>query len=73
MAKRDHLGEIFGRNVSKTRSQIGLTQALLAEKTGISTRYLQKIESGEKIPSLPTLLKIQQVLKVDWNDLFKGL
>jgi transcriptional regulator with XRE-family HTH domain len=47
-------------------------QEQLAEKTGVSTRYIQSLEAGEYFPSLPTLVRIRAILRCDWNDFFAG-
>jgi len=49
-----------------------LTQEELAEKVGVSTRYIQNIEAGEYFPSLPTLVRLRAALRCDWEELFTG-
>lgn len=49
-----------------------LTQEALAEKVGVSARYIQNIEAGEYFPSLPTLVRLRAALRCDWNELFAG-
>ena len=60
----------FGRNISKLRKDVGLTQESLAEKAKISTTYIGYIETGRKKPSLKVINKIASVLKVKVKDLF---
>jgi transcriptional regulator with XRE-family HTH domain len=62
----------FGKNIARLRSRRGLTQEKLAEKTGVSARYLQSIEAGEYLPALPTLARLKSALRCDWNELFGG-
>ena len=62
----------FGKNVARLRGRRKLTQEELAEKTGVSARYLQSIEAGEYFPTLPTLACLKSALRCDWNDLFGG-
>lgn len=62
----------FGRNVVRLRTRRKLTQEELAEKTGVSTRYLQSVEAGEYFPTLPTLTRLKFALRCDWNELFRG-
>lgn len=38
-----------------TRTEVGLTQVLLAEKAGIESRTIIKIESGQGNPTFSTL------------------
>ena len=49
-----------------------LTQEGLAEKVGVSARYIQNVEAGDNFPSLPTLVRLRAVLRCDWNELFAG-
>jgi len=63
----------LGKNVALLRAQRHLTQEELAEKTGVSSRYMQSIEAGEYFPSLPTLIRLRSQLKCDWNNLFARL
>jgi len=44
--------------IKTERNAAGLTQDKLAYMAGISTRYFQDIESGNKQPSLNTLFKL---------------
>lgn len=63
----------FGRNLAKLRTNAKLTQEKLAEKAGLTARYIQQIEAGDNWPSLPKLTKLRDVLKCSWEDLFSGL
>lgn len=60
----------LGQKIKRIRQQKRLTQDNLAEKVGISTKYIQFIESGERQPSLKTLYKIAKNLSVKVKDLF---
>jgi transcriptional regulator with XRE-family HTH domain len=62
----------FGRNVARLRSRRNMTQEQLAEKIGVSPRYLRSIEAGTYYPSLPTLARLRAALRGDWNELFAG-
>ena len=44
----------------------------MAVKTGLSTRYWQRLEAGEYFPPLATLSRIKATLECSWEDLFKG-
>lgn len=60
----------FGKNVALLRSGQKMTQEALAEKTGVSVRYVQSVEAGEYFPSLPTLIRLRAALRCGWDDLF---
>ena len=62
----------FGKNVAALRGRRNLTQEKLAEKAGVSARYVQSIEAGEYLPSLPTLARLKAFLRCSWNELFEG-
>ena len=54
-----------GFQVRKLRREKGLSQKQLAEMINISNSYLCDIEVGRTNPSVATLLKIADILKVD--------
>lgn len=47
------------------------TQENLSEIVGISTRHLQRIEKGEKEPSLELLRKLIKILNIEDKDIIK--
>ena len=49
----------FGKRLVKLRTQRGLTQEALAEKAGISTKYLQNLEG--KRPKKATIVSLQKL------------
>jgi len=63
---------ILGKNIKFLRTKKGLTQAVLAEKAGISIIFLSSIERGTKYPKADILARISHVLKVEIFELFKG-
>jgi len=58
----------IGDKIKSIRVQQGLTQELLAEKTSISTRTIQRIENNEVDPRSYTLEKIATALNIDFNE-----
>ena len=48
-----------------------MSQAVLAEKAGISIPFLSDIERGNKWPYMDTLINIANVLEVDVYELLK--
>jgi DNA-binding XRE family transcriptional regulator/quercetin dioxygenase-like cupin family protein len=61
---------LLGKRVKAIRRRAGKTLNELAESTGLNKGYLSRIESGEKSPSIASLLKLSDVLKVPTNQLF---
>jgi transcriptional regulator with XRE-family HTH domain len=51
------------------RKRAGLTQAALAERTGIAQGFVSEIEAGRKSGEVKTLRKIADVLKIPLDDL----
>jgi transcriptional regulator with XRE-family HTH domain len=62
--------KIFGQNLAKLRNQAQLTQEALADKAGISLRYVQFLEAGRKLASIQTARQLKHALKCSWDELF---
>lgn len=58
------LEEIIGRNIARYRETAGLTQATLAEKIGISTAFVSRVERGQKRMKVETLYATAKALNV---------
>ena len=58
------LEEIIGRNIARYREAAGLTQATLAEKIGISTAFVSRVERGQKRMKVETLYATAKALDV---------
>ena len=54
----------FGSQLKHAREKAGLTQAEVAEKSGINISYYAKIERGEINTSIEKLHSIMKVLKI---------
>lgn len=65
MTTFDALLKDVGREIAMTRKSRGLRQTDVAEKSGISYRYLQSIESGKANVTLSTLFRLAQLFGVD--------
>ena len=61
---------IIGENVKKYREKANLTQAELAEKVGIGTASVSRIERGEKRLKMETLLAFAYALDISVGLLF---
>lgn len=73
--KRPSLRVCIAWNVLDRRVKLGLSQADLAEKAGISRRAAQYIEdlNSRVSPSLDALEKVAKALKLKVTDLFKNV
>lgn len=65
--------KILGNNIRAERVRKELSQFQLAELIGMSERSIGKIERAEQSPSALAVYDIAQVLKIDINELFKGI
>lgn len=63
---------LLGERLRNHRSSLGLTQEFVAEQTGITLRFYQMIERGEKGISLDTLMQISKTLKISIDYLLFG-
>jgi transcriptional regulator with XRE-family HTH domain len=48
----------LGGRIQQRRQQLGLSQQAAAEKVNLSTSFFSRVERGEKVASLETLIKI---------------
>jgi transcriptional regulator with XRE-family HTH domain len=60
----NRLKEVSGRRIEDERRRQRLTQRQLAERTGISTRWLREIESGNPIVKLDDHLRCGAALQL---------
>ena len=61
----------IGFKIKNTRRKLGVSQADLSEKLGISSSYLNLIESGKRNVNVDLLLKVSDVLNIELKDLSK--
>jgi transcriptional regulator with XRE-family HTH domain len=59
----NHLNRIAATITSKRKS-LGMSQEVLAEKSGISQAMITLIESGKRLPGLITLLTVLNELQM---------
>jgi transcriptional regulator with XRE-family HTH domain len=72
-AFEDALNAIIAERVREFRLQLGLTVGQLAELTSLSKGMLSKIENAQASPSLATLARLSEALKVPVTAFFRGL
>ena len=61
--------ELIGQRVKRERLSLSLTQRALAERVGVGTPHISKIEAGRENPSEELLKKIAEVLDCDFDEL----
>ncbi len=62
--EREYLVEV-GRRVRQCRRSVSLTRRQLAERSGLSERYLAQLEAGEGNISILLIRRVARVLRVD--------
>lgn len=55
------------------RKFLKMTQQELANKTGLSTRTIQRMESGKTTPQYHSLKRVMEVLQIDEENLFDNV
>ena len=60
---------LFGNSLRHHRKHHKLTQEKFSELIGIDVRQVARIEAGESLPSLETLLKMAKILDITPNEL----
>ncbi|MCQ0112560.1 Archaeal ribosome-binding protein aMBF1, putative translation factor, contains Zn-ribbon and HTH domains [Zhouia amylolytica] len=61
--------DLLANRVKELRSQKGMSQELLAEKSGLSLRTIQRIENGESKPTGESLNRLIKGLNVNPDEL----
>lgn len=62
--------KLLGKRIKNLRRKGGLSQEQFAELISIDPNSVSRIECGVHYPSMETLEKISEVLKVELRDLF---
>lgn len=62
----------IGKFIASCRKEQGMTQAVLAEKLGISDRAVSKWETGKSMPDSGIMLELCDLLKINVNELLSG-
>ena len=60
---------LLGLRLKELRKQKGMSQELLAEKSGLSLRTIQRIENGETNPTGESLKRLSNALNVNPDEL----
>ena len=62
--------ERVGNNIKELRTNLGLTQAQLAELVGVARVSILAIENGRFLPTIETALRINKALGVPLERIF---
>ena len=64
------MAEGFGNRLKERRAELGLTQAELAERCGVTRKTVNTVENGVFIPSTVLALKLSRALSEPVERLF---
>jgi transcriptional regulator with XRE-family HTH domain len=70
--KHNQLLYNLGKRMHDRRRSLGITQEQLAEKSGLSTNYIARLEIGDKAPSFGTLIALSAALEIEASELLAG-
>lgn len=62
----------FNNNLENLRVRHGMTQQQLAEKLGVTQGVISNYESGLKVPTLLTGIKIARIFGITTEELIEG-
>jgi transcriptional regulator with XRE-family HTH domain len=68
----DDITRIIARRLRELREKSGLSQTLVAERSGIKQTYIYELEYGTSNPTVKTLHKLAQAMNIDIRDVFPG-
>lgn len=61
----------FASRLKMRRKELGLTQQVIYEKTGIAISYISQLEKGEVNPSLEIMASLARALEVNLTYFFE--
>jgi transcriptional regulator with XRE-family HTH domain len=73
MKTKEEIQGIIGLNVRKAREGAGLSQFELAIESELHRNMIDLIERGQTMPTVFTIYKISEALKVELSDLLFGV
>jgi transcriptional regulator with XRE-family HTH domain len=69
MPPADQRARTFASRVKRTRERQQLTQAQLAEASGLTPAAISQIEAGDRLPAFKTIVALARALRTTPNDL----
>ena len=61
----------LGERIQRRRQQLGLSQNGASEKLDLSTSFFSRVERGEKVASLETIIRIANFFELSLDFLFQ--
>ena len=65
------MAERLANRIKEKRGELGLTQAELAERVGVTRKTVNTVENGVFVPSALLALKLADALSVPVEELFR--
>src|SRR6266403_4851782 len=65
--------KLFGADVKRRRTDLGLSQEQLAEQADLHRTYVSDVESGKRNPSLASIDRLARALGASLGSVFAGL
>ena len=73
VSKTRQIGVLLGQNIAAARRKRELTQQELAERVGIESVTVSRLETGASLPSVVRLIEIADVLGISLAELVGGV
>jgi len=75
LEERDHLDmkQLVGRVIARRRADASVTQEKLAEIAGLERGYISLMERGLRMPTVDTIFRLCQGLKVSPSELIREI
>jgi transcriptional regulator with XRE-family HTH domain len=70
MVKPEEVSGLLAIRLKSIREKRGLSQEKVAFEAGLNRAYIGYIERGERNPSVQTIVKIANALKVELQEIF---
>jgi transcriptional regulator with XRE-family HTH domain len=67
------MAQNFFEVLKRERLNKNLSQEKLAEKSGLSTRYISSLECNDQQPSLEVFIRLAKALELKPSELMQGL
>jgi len=65
------MAERLANRIKEKRGELGLTQAELAERVGVTRKTVNTVENGVFVPSALLAMKLAEALSVSVEELFR--
>jgi transcriptional regulator with XRE-family HTH domain len=71
--EKQQIQRLFGEEVRRHRTRIGISQEALAARAGLDRTYVGGIERGERNPALVNIARLSRALGVPAMELLRPL